>query len=69
MEHAYLIKEVAMPHPGAHKHSVQYDGKPDWRFGVRVGTWNMSRYSGMAREICEELRKRMIGVHCLQEVR
>ena len=31
---AYHGKEDATPHPGAHKHSLQYDGRTDWRFGA-----------------------------------
>ena len=58
---AYHIREGATPHPGACKFSLQYDGKPDERFGVRVETWK-------GGEVCEELGKRMIDVCCLQEV-
>ena len=36
---------------------------------MRVGTWNIVSGSGKGGEICEELRKRMIDVCCLQEVR
>ena len=38
-------------------------------FGVLVLTWNTGRVSGKGGEVCEELRKRMIDVCCLQEVR
>ena len=34
---AYHKKEGATPHPGACKLSLQYDGRPDERFGIRVG--------------------------------
>ena len=34
---AYHKKEGATPHPGTRKHSLQYDGRPDERFGVQVG--------------------------------
>ena len=37
-------------------------GRPDGRFGVRVGTLHVGSLSGMGGEICEELRKRMIDV-------
>ena len=47
---------------------MQYDGWPDGRFGVRVGTWNVGSLSRKG-EVCEELRKRMIDVCCLQEVK
>ena len=40
-------KEDAIPHPAACKHSLQYDGWPDGRFGVRVGTWNLGSLTGM----------------------
>ena len=32
-------------------------------------TWNFGWLSGNGLEVCEELRKRMIDVCCLQEVR
>ena len=35
---AYHRKERATLHPGACKHTLQYDGWPDGRFGVWVGT-------------------------------
>ena len=41
------------------KHSLQYDGRPDECFGVRVGTWNIGSLCGKGQEACEELRKRM----------
>ena len=34
-----------------------------------VGTWNVGSVSGKGGEVCEELRKRMIDVCCLSEVR
>ena len=34
-----------------------------------VGTWNLCSPNGMGAEVCEELRKRMIDVCCLQEMR
>ena len=55
--------------PGAYRHSLQYDGRPDWRFKARVGTWNIGSLSGKGGEVCEERRKRMIGVCCLLVVR
>ena len=36
---------------------------------MRVGAWNLGNVSGNGGEVCEELRKRMIDVCCLQEVR
>ena len=35
---------------------------------MRVGMWNTGRLSGKVVEDCEELRKKMIDVSCLQEV-
>ena len=69
MAPAYHKKEGTAPHPGACKYSLQYDGRPDGRFGVRVGTWNLGSLSGKRGDVCEELRKRMIDVCCLQEER
>ena len=43
--------------------------KPDKRFGVRVGTWNIGSMSGRGTAVCEELRKRRMDVCCLQEGR
>ena len=51
------------------RHSLQNDGRPDLRFGLRVGTWNLGSLSGKGGEVCDEMRKRMIDVCCLQEVR
>ena len=65
----YHEKEGATPHPGASKFSLQYDGRPDGRIGVRVGRWNLGSLIGNGGEVCEELRKRMIDVCCLQVVR
>ena len=72
----YHKKKGASPHPGACKYSLQYDGWPDVRFGVQIGTWNLGIGTwnlgilmGRRGEVCEELRKRMIDVCCFQEVR
>ena len=43
---AYHTKEVETQHPGARRHSLQYGGRPDGRFGVRVGMWNVGSPSG-----------------------
>ena len=43
---AYHEKEGTTPHPGACKHSLPYDRKPDGRVEVRVGTWNLVSLSG-----------------------
>ena len=40
--------------------------RPDERFGVRVGTWDLGSLSVKWGEECEELRKRKIDVCCLQ---
>ena len=33
---------------------------------MQVGTWNLCSLSGKEGDVCEELRKRMIGVCCFQ---
>ena len=66
---AYHKQEGATPDPGPRKHCLQNDGKPDERFGLRVGTWNIGSMSGRGTKVCEELRKRSMDVCCLQEVR
>ena len=48
---------------------MQYDGRPDGRFGVWDGMWNLDSLSGMGGEVCDELRKRIIDVCCLHVVR
>ena len=52
---AYHEKEGATPHPVACKFSLQYEGWPDERYGVRVGTWSLGRLSGKGGDVCEEL--------------
>ena len=64
---AYHNKEGGTLHPGACKHSLLYEGRSDGRFGVRLGTWNIGSIRG--GKVCEGLRKRMIDVCCLLEVR
>ena len=34
---AFHEMELATPHPGASKHGLQYDGRPDWRCGCGCG--------------------------------
>ena len=63
----YHKSEGATPHPGVCKHSLRYDGRPDGGLGEQVGTYNSGSLSGKGED-CEELRKRMIDVCCLQEV-
>ena len=48
---AYHGEEGATPHPGACKFSLQYDGRPDGRFRVLVGTWNLGSLSGKGEKI------------------
>ena len=45
----YHKKEDATLHPGACKHSLQYDRRPDGCFAVQVGTWNLRslKWKGM----------------------
>ena len=66
---AYHKKDGATPHPGSRRHGLLYDGKPDERFGVRLGSWNVGSLRGRGVEVCEELRKRRVDVCCVQEVR
>ena len=42
---------------------------PDWRFGMWVGRSNFCSLNGRAGEVCEKLRKSIIDMICLQEVR
>ena len=65
----YHKQEGATPQPGLRKHCFRNDGKPDERFGVRVGTWIIGSMSGRGTEVCEELRKRRLDLCCLQEIR
>ena len=69
MAPAYHKRKGATLHPGACKFSLQHGGRPVEHFGVRVGTWNLVSLNGDRGEVCDELRKRMIDVCCLQEVR
>ena len=39
---------------------MQCDRRPDGRFGVGVGKWNVGGMSEMGGEVCEEMGKRMI---------
>ena len=50
----YHKKDGATLHPRACKHSLQYDRRPDGRFGVWVGTCDLGILSGK-EEVCEEL--------------
>ena len=43
---AYHRKEGTIPHPGACKFSLQYDGRPDECLWMLVGTWNVGSLSG-----------------------
>ena len=63
------VGSTSLPLKGRCKFSLQYDGRPDERFGLWVGTLNLRSLSGKGEEVCEELRKWMIDVRCLQEVR
>ena len=59
----------ATPHPGVCKHNLQYDGRSDGRIWVWFGMWNLGSLNGKGGEVCDEMRKRMIDVCCLWEVR
>ena len=69
VEHAYHKKKGATPHLRACKQNLQYDGKLDGCFGLRVGAWNLGTLCVSRGEVCEELRKGKTDVCCLQEVR
>ena len=71
MAPAYHRNEGTTPHHGVHKHCLQYDRRPNVHSGVPVGTYNLGSLSGAVSGgvVCEELRKNMIDVCCLQEVR
>ena len=61
--------EGATLHTGACKQRLQYDGRPDGRFREwGSGTWKLRSQSAKG-EVYKELRKRMIDVCCLQEVK
>ena len=62
---AYFKNGGATRRPGMRKH----DGNCDWCFGLWLGKWNLGSLSGRGREVYEELKKRMIDVCPLQEVR
>ena len=51
------------------RHILQHYVGPDWFFVEQVGMWNIGSLCGKGGEVCEELRKRMIDVYCLLEVR
>ena len=63
---AYHRNEGATTHPRAYSIACSMMG--GHIVVVWVGTWNLGRPSGKG-EVCEELRKRMIDVFCLQEAR
>ena len=62
---AYIKNE----HPGACIHSLQYDGLVRLALWVRVRMWNIGRLSGYDIKIYVKLRKRMVDVHCVNEVK
>ena len=41
----YHKKDDAALHSGVRKHSLQYDGRLDGRFGVHVSTWTLGSLS------------------------
>ena len=67
MAPAYHKIEGVSLHSEVCAHSLQYDGKCDGRFVVRVWMCNLGCLSGKGGEVCEELGKRMIDVCCFQE--
>ena len=67
---AYHKKDGSIQHPGACRHSLQYDGRPNGRFGVQFGTWNIDSLSGKGEEVdvccLLEVRWRGLGVGMLE---
>ena len=63
------LKGGYIPHPGACMFSLLFDESLDVSFVVRVETCNLCSLSGKGMDVCEKLRKRMIYVSCLQEVK
>ena len=45
---------------------LAYDWRYDWRFEMWVGMWSIGSLS--EKEVCKELRKKMIDVYCLHAV-
>ena len=60
MAPAYHKMEGVSLHSEVCAHSLQYDGKCDGRFVVRVCMCNLGCLSGKGGEVCEELGKKMI---------
>ena len=48
---------------------LQYDGRSAERFGLLVRMWNLGSLRGKGGEVCEDVRRRMVDVCCLLEVR
>ena len=62
---SYREKERTTLLPGVCKFCLQYDRRPDERFGVRFGMRNLGSLSHWGGDICDELNNRMIDVCCL----
>ena len=48
---AYHGKEGATLHAGACRLSLQYDMRPDDRFGLQIGMWNLGSLNGKGGEV------------------
>ena len=66
---AYHDEDGAIPTPEACKYILKYDWRPDWRFVVWGGTWILGSLCEKGKDVCEELRKMVIDMCCVQEVR
>ena len=53
-EHASFKKEGTTTDSGEGKHSLQHDGRPDWRFGSQFGMWKIGSVSGNG-DVCADL--------------
>ena len=49
--HSYFKREGVTTHSGGHRHSLQCEGRPDWRLGVLAVTWNIDSLNGKVEEV------------------
>ena len=70
--HLHALKGKVQPHHPRHDDvgsCIMALWSVDGHFGLLVRTENRVGFNGIGREVCEWLRRRMIDVHCLLEVR
>ena len=61
---AYHKEDGEKTQSGPHRRCLLYDGvKPNGRFGVMLGTWNVGSLIVKGVEICEELTKRRVRMY------